>query len=275
MLMPARSMPSATGETGRMRGPDCRARTGLDEMLDLVGIAGVDGSAAATAQPTLRRIRTGEPLFLEGARASSICVVRRGSFKVFRTDEDGYEQVFAFAARGDMLGCDALSGDHHVMAAAALEDASVLSLSLVDFFALAQSMPSFHRGAMRAVSNAMVDLTRLSDMMAAVASEVRLARFLVHLSRRSSVLGQPAAHLHLCMTRRDIGSYLGVAHETISRSFGALADAALIAVDQRRVEILDFEALRRYGQGTRAPAKAESRMSAAAPRPDPRLAIAA
>jgi CRP/FNR family transcriptional regulator len=111
-------------------------------------------------------------------------------------------------------------------------------------------------------------------MMAAVASEVRLARFLVHLSRRSSDHGQPADHLHLRMTRRDIGSYLGVAHETISRSFGALADAALIAVDQRRVEILDFEALRRYGQGTRAPARAECRMSAAASQPDPGLAVA-
>ncbi len=215
------------------------------------------------------------PLFLEGGRASSICVVRRGSFKVFRTDEDGYEQVLAFATRGDMLGCDALCGDRHLMAAAALEDASVLSLSLADFFALAQGMPSFHRGAMRVVSNSLVGLTRLSDMMAAVATEVRLARFLVHLSRRSSVHGQPAERLHLQMTRRDIGSYLGVTHETVSRSFGALADAALIAVDQRWVEILDLEALWRYGQGTRAPAKAQCHKSAATPLPDPRPTVAA
>jgi CRP/FNR family transcriptional regulator len=272
--MSARSLPSATAETQCMGGPDGRERSGLDEMLDLLGMPAADGGAAAMAQPTVRRIRSGESLFLEGGRANSICVVRRGSFKVFRTDEDGYEQVFAFVTRGEMLGCDALRGDRHLMAAAALEDASVLSLSLADFFALAQGMPSFHRGAMRAVSNAMIDLTRLSDMMAAVASEVRLARFLVHLSRRSSDHGQPADHLHLRMTRRDIGSYLGVAHETISRSFGALADAALIAVDQRRVEILDFEALRRYGQGTRAPARAECRMSAAASQPDPGLAVA-
>ncbi|MDM0065322.1 Crp/Fnr family transcriptional regulator [Variovorax sp. J31P207] len=263
------------GETGRMRGPGGGGRTGLDEMLDLVGIPGVGGSAVAFVQPTLRRLRTREPLFLEGGRASSLCVVRRGSFKVFRTDEGGCEQVFAFATRGDMLGCDALCGDHHLMAAVALEDASVLSLSLADFFALAQSVPSFYRGAMRAVSNAMIDLTRLSDMMAAVAAEIRLARFLVHLSRRSSDHGLPAEYLHLPMTRRDIGSYLGVAHETVSRSFKALADAAFITVDRRRVEILDFDALRRYGHGARAPASAQCPMSAAVSWPDQRLAVAA
>ena len=85
----------------------------------------------------------------------------------------------------------------------------------------------------------MIDLIRLSDMMAAVAAEVRLARFLVHLSQRMSTSGQSARCLRLQMTRRDIGSYLGVAHETISRSFAALAEAGLIEVEQRKVEILD------------------------------------
>jgi len=273
--MPTGSLPLATGGAARTDGRNAFDRTGLHEMLELIGVADADSDATAMPQPAVRRIRSGESLFLEGSRANSICVVRRGSFKVFRTDEDGYERVFAFASRGDLLGCDALSSDRHQMAAAALEDATVLSLSLADFFALAQGMPSFHRGAMRAVSNAMIDLTRLSDMMAAVSSEVRLARFLTHLSRREAALGQPAKRLQLQMTRRDIGSYLGVAHETISRSFGALADAALIAVEQRRVVILDFEALQRYGQGTRAPAKLDCRLSPAAPKPRLKLALAA
>ncbi|MDM0117917.1 helix-turn-helix domain-containing protein [Variovorax sp. J22R133] len=93
---------------------------------------------------------------------------------------------------------------------------------------LAQSQPAFDRGVMRAVGTAMLDPTRLAAMMGAVAAEVRLARFLIHLSQRLPVLGHAPGHLRLQMTRRDIGSCLGVAHETISRSFTVLSDLRLV-----------------------------------------------
>lgn len=232
--------------------------TVLHEMLALLGVPVGQGQQPPDIPLTVRRLRAGESLFFEGSPAPSIYIVRAGTFKAFHTAEDGYEQVFGFARRGDLLGCDALSGDCHLMAAVALEDASVYAIALPDFYALAQSLPAFYRGVMRAVSSAMIDLTQLADMMAAVAAEVRLARFLMHLSQRMSTCGQSARSLRLLMTRRDIGSYLGVAHETISRSFAALAALRLVKVDQRRVEILDLAALQRFAQGTRAPAKARS-----------------
>jgi CRP/FNR family transcriptional regulator len=254
---------------------DRREWTCLHEMFDLIDVSVGDAPQMPLAQPTVRRLQSGEMLFVEGAPTTSIYIVRTGTFKVFRTAEDGYEQVYAFARRGDLLGCDALSGDRHLMATVALEDASVLALSLPNFYALAQSLPAFDRGVMRAVSHSMIDLIRLSDMMAAVAAEVRLARFLVHLAQRMSISGQSARCLRLQMTRRDIGSYLGVAHETISRSFAALAEAGLIEVEQRKVEILDLDALRQYAQGTRTPAKADLRASPSAPRARGRLTLVA
>ena len=254
---------------------DRREWTCLHEMFDLIDVSVGDAPQMPLAQPTVRRLQSGEMLFVEGAPTTSIYVVRTGTFKVFRTAEDGYEQVYAFARRGDLLGCDALSGERHLMATVALEDASVLALSLPNFYALAQSLPAFDRGVMRAVSHSMIDLIRLSDMMAAVAAEVRLARFLVHLAQRMSTSGQSARCLRLQMTRRDIGSYLGVAHETISLSFAALAEAGLIEVEQRKVEILDLDALRQYAQGTRTPAKADLRASPSAPRARDRLALVA
>lgn len=247
----------------------------VPEMLALLGVCVDPGQTLPDMPLAERRIRAGQSLFFEGAPATSIYVVRAGTFKAFHTAEDGYEQVFGFARRGDLLGCDALSGDGHLMGTVALEDASVYVVALPDFYALAQSLPAFHRGVMRAVSGAMVDLTQLADMMAAVASEVRLARFLVHLSRRMSTGGQPSTFLHLLMTRRDIGSYLGVAHETISRSFAALAALRLVKVNQREVEILDLAGLQGFAQGTRTPVKASFGTAVAGLRPGRVLALAA
>lgn len=241
----------------RLHGSDRRDSTPLHDMLDLIGVTAGDDWPMSTFQPTVRRLQTGELLFLEGAPATSIHIVRTGVFKVFRTAEDGYEQVFGFVRRGELLGCDALFDARHQMATVALEDASVFAIALPDFHALAQHLPSFDRGILRAMARAMLDLTRVSEMMAAAASEVRLARFLLHVSRCMSTCGQSPRSLRLQMTRRDIGSYLGVAHETISRSFAALMEAGLIEVEQRKVEILDLGSLQSYAQGTRAPAKTQ------------------
>jgi CRP/FNR family transcriptional regulator len=262
-------MPTANG--------DRREWTSLHEMLDLIGVPVGDVPPVPVASPTVRRLKAGETLFMEGAPTAFIYVVRTGTLKLFRTAEDGYEQVFGFVHRGDLLGCDALSGARHLLAAVALEDASVLAISLSGFYGLAQQLPAFGRGAMSAVSHSMIELIRLSDMVAAVSAEVRLARFLVHLSRRMAAGGRSESSLRLQMTRRDIGSYLGVAHETVSRSFAALAEAGLIDVEQRKVEILDPDALQHCAQGPRGTTSAELRALPAALRSSrrQRLALAA
>ncbi|WP_213959293.1 helix-turn-helix domain-containing protein [Variovorax sp. dw_954] len=248
-------------------GIDHRERTSLHDLFGLIGVPVGDEQQSPLPLPAVRRLRAGDLLIIEGAPAASIYIARTGTFKVFRTAEDGYEQVFGFARRGDLLGCDALSSDRHQTAVMALSDASALAIASPDFLALTNSHPAFGRGVMRAVSNAMIDLTRLSDMMAPVSAEVRLARFLMHLSHQLASSGQSATIIRLEMSRRDIGSYIGVAHETISRSFAALADACLVEVAQRKVRIIDLDALQKYAQGTRAPAKSLARVPAAVPRP--------
>jgi CRP/FNR family transcriptional regulator, anaerobic regulatory protein len=257
-----------------LAGVDPGGRTSLHDLFGLIGVPVGEGQQLPAALLAVRRVQAGESLIIEGAPATSIYIVRTGTFKVFRTAEDGYEQVFGFGRRGDLLGCDALSGERHQVATVALEDASVFAIAFQDFLALTISYPALGRGVMRAVSKAMIDLTRLSDMMAPVSAEVRLARFLVHLSQQLSSCGQSATCIRLEMTRRDIGSYLGVAHETISRSFAALADAGLVEVEQRKVRIIDFDALQRYAQGTRAPAKPLGRAFPATPRLHAEAAVA-
>jgi len=197
------------------------------------------------------RLRAGDTLHHEGAVADAIHFVRAGSFKIFRTAEDGYEQVLGFAVRGEVLGFEALANGTHPSAAMALEDSSVYSLPLDEFQSLGRRLPELDLLVHRAVSGALMRRGELAEMMAAVAAEVRLARFLLQLSRRMAECDQSPRRFHLRMSRRDIASYLGVAHETVSRSFGSLSRWGWLRVDNREVEILDLPGLKQFALNTR------------------------
>ena len=200
---------------------------------------------------SVRRLHAGDTLFHEGAGAEAMHFVRAGTFKIFRTAEDGYEQVLGFAGRGEVMGFDAISAGTHPTAAIALEDSSVFVVSLCDFFSLGQRISALDTLVHRAVSGALANRAELADVMAAVAAEVRLARFLLQLSQRMAACGQSPRRFHLRMSRRDIASYLGVAHETVSRSFSALVRWRLLQVDNREVEVMDMPGLRAFALNTR------------------------
>jgi CRP/FNR family transcriptional regulator len=217
---------------------------GRHTLADLLGLLGHDGPddadaarAAARMAVGLRRVPAGHPLIHLGAPADALYFVHTGTFKIFRSDEDGYEQVLAFAGRREVLAFDALCVDVHPTAATALEDSTVFVIHKTEL--------------QRAGSLALTRTNELVDVMAAVASEVRLARFLLQHSRQMAANGQSPRRFLLRMGRRDIASMLGVAHETVSRSFTTLALARMIHVNDRDVEILDMEALRAYSRSTR------------------------
>ena len=188
-----------------------------------------------------------------------------GTFKVFHTEQDGYEQVLGFVARAEMLGFDAVCLQQHSTEAVALEDSTVFVMLVRDLFSLCERSPGFGRLLHMSVSNALARQGELADVMAAVSSEVRLARFLLQLSRRMVAVGQSPRRLLLRMSRRDIASHLGVAHETISRSFKVMAEWGLVEVDNREVEVLDMARLQAFSQGTRRQIDDGSRLRPAPP----------
>ncbi len=245
------------GEQGRtdeaMRAPASAfdERSGMDELLRLMG-ANLSELRRVEAMPVLvRRLHAGDTLFHEGAAAEAMYFVRAGTFKIFRTAEDGYEQVLGFAGRAEVMGFDAISAGMHPTAAMALEDSSVFTVVLRDFFSLGQRIPALDMLVHRAASSALANRAELADVMAAVAAEVRLARFLLQLSRRMAACGQSPRRFHLRMNRRDIASYMGVAHETVSRSFSALVRWGLVQVENREVEVLDMPGLKAFALNTR------------------------
>jgi CRP/FNR family transcriptional regulator, anaerobic regulatory protein len=231
----------------------------MSDLLRLIGADAGEAQAAARVPVPMRCLHAGDTLFHEGAAVEAIYFVRAGTFKTFRTAEDGYEQVLGFSGRAEVLGFDAICQGSHPTAAVALEDSSVYVVLLRDLFELGPRIPALDRAVHRAVSMALTCQGELADVMAAVAAEVRLARFLVQLSHRMLACGQSPRRFHLRMSRRDIASYLGVAHETVSRSFSALAGWGLVGVNNREVEILDMEALKAFSRSTRRPLDEVSR----------------
>ncbi|KQW37641.1 Crp/Fnr family transcriptional regulator [Rhizobacter sp. Root404] len=233
--------------------PPDGASDGRSALADLLRLMCVNTEERAVPDIPLliRRVGTGEALFREGLPAHSIYFVRSGTFKTLHTGLDGYEQVLGFFGKAEVLGFDAVCAAAHPTEAIALEDSSVFVLGVQGLQGRLDTCPVLARVIHRAVSEALVRQGEIADVMAAVAAEVRLARFLLNLSHRMLESGQSPSRFVLRMTRRDIGSYLGVAHETVSRSFTALAAWGLVAVANREVRIVDMEQLRHFSLGTR------------------------
>lgn len=261
-------LPQRTASMGAVA---CFARSGvpeinsLSELLQLMRANDGERGQAGDVPVPVRRVQSGETLFHESARAESIYFVRTGTFKTFRTAEDGYEQVLSFVGRAEVLGFDAVCAEWHPTGAVALEDSSVYVMLVRDLFSISERAPALSRAVHLAASSALTRQGELADVMAAVAAEVRLARFLVHLSHRMAACGQSPRRFNLRMSRRDIASYLGVAHETVSRSFSSLALWGLIRVNNREIEVLDMDSLKTFSCNTRRQVDEAARHSMARP----------
>lgn len=237
-----------------------KPQDGMAALLSLMGVDDVTPEVAAHI--TTRRVRAGVVLFHEGTCAQAVYFVAVGTFKFMHTAEDGYEQVLGFAGRAEMLGYDALCQGEHPTTAVALEDSTVFALPIRDLFALSTRVPALGRVLHMAASRQLRHQVEIAHLMAAVSAEVRLARFLLQLSEHMAACGQSPRRLYLRMSRRDIASHLGVAHETVSRSFGALTQWGCVEVNNREVEILDRVQLKACASNTRG--LADSRRSVAA-----------
>jgi len=223
----------------------------LRELLRVMGAGNGEPVPEAPFTIPVWRVRSGAALLHEGAAPDAVHVVRSGTFKCLKTSEDGYEQVLAFAGQGEVLGFEATWRGQQLTSAVALEESTVCSLPLRELDAWRQLSPALDHALQFALSRQLARAGEIAEMMAAVAAEVRLARFLVWLSGCMAGQGQSPRRLHLRMSRRDIASLLAVAHETVSRSFSTLVDWGLLRVDNREVEILDPAGLRACTRNTR------------------------
>lgn len=242
-------------------------RGSLADLLELLGSpAEARGSVPESIPLALWRVPQHAALVHEGSRGRSIYVVRHGFFKRSKTLEDGYEQVLSFMQAGEILCFEALHNGVQPASLVALETSSVYVLPVAELNSLHLRCPQLAEALQRALSRQLLHATESVEMMAAVSSEVRIARFLMWWSSRMAAMGQSPRRLRLRMCRRDIASLLGVAHETVSRSLTSLCEEGLLRVSNRDVEILDMDHLHARARCTRSPGTCDKE------RREPRLA---
>ncbi len=239
--------------------PDAvRVSPEADMLRDVVRLLGGDAGAVEPSMHVpmaLRRLDEGAVLSHEGAPLQSLHIVRSGSLKCVRTREDGYEQVTSLALPGDVLGFDGLHGGRHAATEVALQVCTVYALPLPSLHTLRERSRPWDDVWQRALSRQLLLASETADLLTAVAADVRLARFVLWLSARAAGLGWSPRRLRLTLNRRDLASLLGMAHETVSRSFTTMADAGLLRVANREIEILAFAELRARARITRRPAE--------------------
>lgn len=187
---------------------------------------------------TRRQVKQGQMLFSNGDAFTSLYGIRTGFFKTCVANEDGREQVTGFQMAGEIIGLDGIVTDQHSCNAVALEDAEVCVMPFANVEELSREFPVLQRHVHKVMSREIVRENGMMMMLGNMRAEERLAAFLLNLVQRLHARGFSQSEMILRMTREEIGSYLGLKLETISRTFSKLSDDGIIEVKQRYVKIL-------------------------------------
>jgi CRP/FNR family transcriptional regulator len=200
-----------------------------------------------------RRIKRGDYLHRAGAPLESLFAVRSGFLKSCVVYEDGREQVTAFHMMGEVVGLDAISQEKHTCDTIALEDSELCEIPFARLEELTRDIASLQRHFHRLMSREIVRDHGVMLLLGSMRAEERLASFLISLSQRFATRGYSAQEFHLRMTREEIGSYLGLTLETVSRGLSHFHDDGLIEVNNRHIRITDVARLRSLiGQSAQA-----------------------
>ena len=190
-----------------------------------------------------RPIHKGEQLFQDGEKMQSLYAIRSGTFKTFTVNEQGEEQITGFHLAGDLLGFDAIASNEHPSFAKALETSMICEIPYNTLDTLSNTMPKLKKQILRLMSTEIRADQEMLTLLNRKNAEQRLATFISALSTRYHARGLSAIEFRLTMTRSDIGNYIGLTVETISRLFNRFHKSGLIKIEGKLVTILDIDKL--------------------------------
>lgn len=231
------------------------AQCSLVQLCLPASIGGEDLARLERVVLSKRPMKRGDHLFNAGQPMHALFVARDGAFKTYSQDENGDLQIIGFHLAGELIGLDGLASERHRCTAEALSAAHVCEVPFAQLQHIAGQVPGLQRQLMRIMGRGMVQDHQHLEMMGRKQALERLAIFLHSLSERYAKLGQSSERFVLPMSREDIANYLGLVLETVSRLFGKLQQQGVIALDRRRIDILDPVALAELtGEGAHAAA---------------------
>jgi len=233
---------SASMEAGRQR--QGRLWSNLKEVCELLHIAAAPSMMNEELLFQHVQFKTGQRIHTIGQPFDTLYIVNSGFLKTVLIDEFGNEQVLSFPMKGDMLGVDGIHTRHYSSEAVALSDCDLILLPFKKLTALGRVHMELENMMYGVMSRELVREQAMIGMLGALSAEARVARFLISLAERFAAMGYSSKLFNLRMTRHEIGSYLGLTLETVSRTLSAFNEIGLISVDQRTIGIKDAEALK-------------------------------
>ena len=228
-------------EAGRQR--QGRLWSNLKEVCELLHLPPVSLNSEELLFQHVQ-FKTGQRVHTIGQPFDVLYVVNSGFMKTVLIDEFGNEQVLAFPMKGDLMGVDGIHSKTYASEAVALSDCDLILLPFKKLTTLGRTHVELENMMYGVMSRELVREQAMIGMLGALSAEARVARFLVTLSEKFSQMGYSSKLFNLRMTRHEIGSYLGLTLETVSRTFSKFAEEGIVEVRQRHVRIIDTAALR-------------------------------
>jgi CRP/FNR family transcriptional regulator len=244
--LPALTLPAVRAEVLRARCATCS----MHQLCLPMGLDETDMDKLDKIIGRRRKVARGASLFRIGDPFTSLYAIRLGHFKTYQITRHGEEQVTGFQMAGELLGMDAISTDLHHCNAVALEDSEVCEIPFGSLQQLLGDMPTllrhFHRMMSQEITREQSVMLLLGNMQASQ----RFAAFLVNLASRYEARGYSGQAFQLRMSREEIGNYLGLTIESISRLLNKFKKEGLLRVSNREIVLLDPPRLKAITAGT-------------------------
>ena len=194
-------------------------------------------------------LQKNERIFNQGEKSGCIYAVRSGSVKTYTTAKNGEEQVLGFHLPGEILGLDGLDNQIHSCSGIALDTATICELPIDELNVLCVKIPGLQQQLLSLISDEITKDHTMLLLLARRNAEQKLATFLINLSGRFKARGYSADEFDLTMSRYDIGNYLGLADETVSRLISKFKENNILDADRKKIAILDHEKLCDIAEG--------------------------
>jgi CRP/FNR family transcriptional regulator len=231
------SAPVARPEAGRQRAG--HLWSSLADVCSLLHIPGNFSSESSDVVFQHIQFKAGQRLFTIGQNFDTLYIVNSGFLKTVLIDEAGNEQVLSFPMKGDVLGVDGIHSRQYMSEAVALSSCDVIVVPFKVFTSLGRKFPEMEVSMYGVMSRELTREHTMASMLGSLSAEARVGRFLVTLSERFSAMGYSGKEFNLRMTRQEIGSYLGLTLETVSRTLSAFDKLGYIAVDGKSISLLE------------------------------------
>lgn len=191
-----------------------------------------------------RPVQKNDRIYYAGDVFKSVYALRSGAVKTVKNTEDGQEQITGFYLPGEIIGMDGLAGNIHLNTATTLETSAICEIPFSRLEELSTKIPTLQRRFFQLMSKEIIQDQQLITLLSKNSADERIAALLLSISSRNHNRGLSSKDFYLPMSRSDIGNYLGLTIETVSRVFSRFHKKGVISLDKKHVVINDIDSLK-------------------------------